>query len=221
MVIAIVGGTGALGTGLARRWAKAGHEIVIGSRSADKAIKCAASLLAEVGEATITGADNETAAQLGEIVVLTVPYAHHSQTLNSIGPELKGKILVDVTVPLVPPKVARVQLPPGCSAAKSAQEILGDEVRVVSAFQNVAAHHLNSEKDTLCDILVCGNDRAAREEVIKLVEAAGLRGWHAGAIDNSAASEAMTSVLIFINRFYHIDGSGFAIMGEPVKAREG
>jgi len=219
MKIAIVGGTGALGTGLTRRWAKAGYEVVIGSRSAEKAIDHATRLSSEMGSPAIAGAENAIAARDGEIVVMTVPYAHHASTLQIIRGNLVGKILVDTTVPLVPPRVARVQLPSSGSVAKAAQDLLGNGVRVVSAFQNVAASLLDSDQKIQCDVLVCGNDRAARADVIELVEAAGLRGWHAGAIDNSAAAEAMTSVLIFINRHYAIDGSGFTITGEIGSAR--
>ena len=116
--------------------------------------------------------------------------------------ELQGKILVDATVPLIPPKVARVQLPDEGSAGQIAQALLGDDVKVVSAFQNVAAGHLQEGHGMDCDVLVCGNNKEARAEVIGLVEAAGLRGLHAGSINNAAAVESMTSLLIFINKQY-------------------
>jgi hypothetical protein len=135
-------------------------------------------------------------------VTLTVPFSHQSSTLESVRPALQGKILIDVTVPLVPPKVARVQMPQEGSAGQIAQELLGEDVSVVSAFQNVAAAHLQEGKGVECDVLVCGNKKAAREEVIKLVEAAGMRGFHAGMINNAAAAEALTSVLIVINKQY-------------------
>lgn len=216
--IAIVGGTGALGTGLARRWARAGRAIVIGSRARERAESAAAALRADLPSATVRGADNRAAAAEAEIVVMTVPFAHHRATLEAIRPALAGRILVDVTAPLVPPKVARVQLPPEGSAAKAAQAFLGEEVRVVSAFQNIAADHLAHGGPVDCDVLVCGNSREARAAVIALVEAAGMRGWHAGAIDNSAAAEALTSVLIFINRHYRIAGAGIRITGTPGSA---
>jgi NADPH-dependent F420 reductase len=212
--IAVIGGTGALGSGLALRWAGAGYPIVIGSRSAEKASAAAWSLADRADGADIQGRDNATAAAAADIVVMTVPFANHRPMLETIRDGVQGKILVDATVPLVPPKVARVQLPPGGSAAKTAQEFLGDGVRVVSAFQNVAADTLQNVAAPIdCDVLVCGNNRAARESVIEFAAAAGLKAWHAGPIDNSAAAEALTSVLIFINRD-GMEHAGIRITGE-------
>ena len=206
-VIAILGGTGALGTGLARRWAQAGYQVIIGSRTQDKADKAVSQLkqvMSERGVASlkVIAMENLQAAEAAEMVVMTVPFAHHASTLELIKPVMAGKILVDVTVPLVPPKVARVQLPEQGSAGQIAQELLGEDVDVVSAFQNVAAHHLQENHGLDCDVLVCGNNKEARAKVIKLVEDAGMRGFHAGSINNAAAIEAMTSVLIFINKQY-------------------
>lgn len=214
--LAILGGTGDLGWGLAVRWLKAGYDIVIGSRAAEKAEE-AARKLADYGfSGTVRGLGNAEAAAAADIVVLTVPFANHQIMLGTVKDAVQGKIFIDVTVPLVPPKVSRVQLPPAGAAAKISQEVLGEEVRVVSAFQNVAADHLaHVEHDIDCDVLVCGNDKAARETVLTLVEAAGMKGWHAGPIDNSAVAEALTSVLIFMNRAYKIDGAGIRITGEP------
>jgi hypothetical protein len=206
-VLAILGGTGDLGTGLARRWAQAGYQVIIGSRTQEKAEAAVADLrevMAErgVSEVTVRAMENLAAAQAADIVTLTVPFSHQASTLELVKPALQGKILIDVTVPLVPPKVARVQLPPQGSAGQIAQELLGEEVAVVSSFQNVAAAHLQEGKGVECDVLVCGNKKAARDEVIKLVEAAGMRGFHAGMINNAAAAEALTSVLIVINKQY-------------------
>lgn len=206
-VLAILGGTGDLGTGLARRWAQAGYEVVIGSRTIDKAEAAAADLKKlmidrGVKNVTVRAADNLAAAQAADIVAMTVPFSHQKSTLESVKEALQGKILIDVTVPLVPPKVMRVQLPPEGSAGQIAQALLGENVKVVSAFQNVAAHHLQEGKGLDCDVLVCGDSKDARAEVIKLVEAAGMRGFHAGSIANAAAVEAMTSLLIFINKQY-------------------
>jgi NADPH-dependent F420 reductase len=214
--IAVIGGTGDLGRGLARRWAACGHEIVIGSRDASRAAAAAATLAAEIGEAAaISGLANRDAAAAGEIVVLAVPFASHAATLEDLRAVVQGKILVDVTVPLVPPKVMRVQLPAGGSAAKSAQALLGAGVRVVSAFQNVAADHLAAGRPIDCDVLVAGDEPAARAVVIELAEDIGLKAWHAGPIDNSAVAEALTSVLIFLNKHYKIDGAGIRITGKP------
>ncbi len=206
-VLAILGGTGDLGTGLARRWAQAGYRVIIGSRTLEKAEAAVADLrevMAErgVAEVTVEAMDNQAAAAAGDIVTLTVPFSHQASTLEGVRDALQGKILVDVTVPLVPPRVARVQLPEGGSAGQIAQDLLGEEVSVVSAFQNVAAHHLQEGHGLDCDVLVCGNKKDARAEVIKLVEAAGLRGFHAGMINNAAAAEALTSVLITLNKQY-------------------
>ena len=206
-VLAILGGTGDLGTGLARRWAQAGYEVIIGSRTLEKAQAAVADLrevMAErgVSDVTVQAMSNADAAAAAEIVTLTVPFSHQVSTLESVRDALQGKILIDVTVPLVPPRVARVQLPPEGSAGQIAQELLGEEVAVVSAFQNVAAAHLQEGKGVECDVLVSGNKKEARQQVIELVEAAGMRGFHAGMINNAAAAEALTSVLIAINKQY-------------------
>jgi NADPH-dependent F420 reductase len=216
-VIAILGGTGALGTGLARRWTQAGYEVIIGSRTQEKANAALDDLkdvMAERGAdaAQVRAMENQAAAEAADIVVLTVPYSHQGSTLESVRAGLEGKILVDVTVPLMPPKVGTVQLPSAGSAGVEAQNLLGDSVRVVSAFQNVAAHHLQEGHGLDCDVLVCGNDKEARAEVITLVEAVGMRGFHAGPIANSAASEALTSVIININRAHKIH-AGIKITG--------
>lgn len=213
--IAVIGGTGALGSGFAQRWARAGYPVVIGSRSAESGAAKAAEMAAKIEGATITGLENGAAAAAADIVVLTVPYANHGPMLKAVRDGAQGKILVDATVPLVPPKVARVQLPAAGSAAKEAQDFLGEGVRVVSAFQNVAADLLQDEASRIdCDVLVCGNKREARDAVVKLAEAAGLKAWHAGPIDNSAAAEALTSVLIFINRNGGVGHAGIRITGE-------
>ena len=205
--IGIVGGTGDLGRGLALRLAKAGHPLIIGSRNAEQAVASAeavAAVLAERGIAhtAISGADNAATAQQGDIVFVTVPFGAHQPTLESIRDAVQGKVVVDVTVPLVPPKVARVQLPTEGSAGQIAQTLLGEAVHVVSAFQNVAAAHLQADMEIPCDVLVTGNDKPARQTVIDLIESMGMRGFHAGLINNAAAAEALTSILININKQY-------------------
>jgi 8-hydroxy-5-deazaflavin:NADPH oxidoreductase len=207
--IAVIGGTGKLGTAIARRLAKAGRKVIIGSRSAQSAERAAA----ELGLG-LTGLANADAAIAGSILIVTVPFAAQQQTLAEIAPHVAGKIVVDTTVPLVPPKVMRVQLPPEGSAAQRAQKLLGPDVRVVSAFHNVAAHKLATDQDINCDVLVFGDDKSARAEVVALVAQTGLRGIHGGALANSAAAEAMTSVLIFINKTYQVDGAGVLITGQ-------
>jgi hypothetical protein len=212
--IAILGGTGDLGTGLAWRWSQAGYPVVIGSRTLAKAEAALAGLRARHPDTTARAATNAAAAEAAAIVVLTVPAAHQIATLASVQAKVAGKIVIDVTVPLVPPKVGTVQLPPEGSAGKRAQEFLGDGVMVVSAFQNVAAHLLQQDIQIDCDVLVAGNKRAARDKVIELVEAAGMSGWHAGPIDNAAAAEALTSVLIQINRRHPISHAGIKLVGQ-------
>ena len=178
--IAVLGGTGKEGAGLALRWANAGHSIMIGSRSPERAKEAAAAINARIGADRVEGADNAAAAASGDIVVLTVPYAAQLATLREIRTALAGKILVDVTVPLVPPQVGRVQLPEGGSAVVAAQAMLGPGVRVVSAFQNVSAELLADLGHTIdCDVLVCGDDREARAQVIALAQDAGMRAFHA------------------------------------------
>ena len=215
-VIAILGASGDLGGGLALRWAVAGYEVIIGSRTLEKAEAAAAELNARNIDQPVRGMSNDDAAVSGEIVVMTVPFANHQSTLEAIKDAVQGKIFIDVTVPLVPPNVGTVQLPEGGSASALSQAFLGDEVRVVSAYQNVAADHLNDlSHDPECDVLVCGNDRDACALVVELTDAAGMKGWHAGPIANAVVAEAMTSVLITLNRRYKIPGSGFRITGTP------
>ena len=212
--IAILGGTGDLGTGLAIRWSRAGHKIIIGSRTLEKAQKAVADLSEISPETPADAMENADAAAAGDIVVLTVPAEHQVSTLETVRPGLSGKILIDVTVPLVPPKVGTVQLPHEGSAGKRAQALLGEEVMVVTAFQNIAAHLLKEEVKIECDVLVAGNKKAARDKVMELVDEAGMTGWHAGPIENSAAAEALTSILIQINRRHDISHSGIRIVGQ-------
>lgn len=214
--IAILGGSGAQGNGLALRLARAGHQVIVGSRDAARAQAAAAELGARVGK-TITGADNRAAAAVAEIVILTVPYAVQRATVEDVLTALAGKILVDATVPLMPPKVSVVQLPDGRSAVAAVQGLVGPGVRVVSAFQNVSAQHLADLDHAIdCDVLICGDDAAACTRVIALCADIGLRGLHAGPIGNSAAAEALTSLLIAINRRYKVaGGAGIRITGIP------
>ncbi len=214
--IGVLGGTGHEGKGLAMRWAKAGYKVVIGSRDAERAKATAQAIREMIPGSSVEGSDNRGAATACEIAVLTVPYAAHKGTLEDVKAALQGKILVDVTVPLMPPKVARVQLPPEDSAAVAAQNLLGPEVKVVSAFQNLSSHlleHVDTPID--CDVLVCGDDKDARAEAVALVKAVGARGLHGGSLANSVASEALTSVLIFINNRYKTNTAGIKFTGVP------
>ena len=209
-IISILGGTGALGNGLARRWARAGYSITLGSRSAKRAIDAAEELNCELGT-SVKGCDNSRAVSGADLIVLAVPYFQRKELLQTIRADVKGKIVVDATVPLSPP-ITRVSFPDMECGGREAQDYLGKDVKVVSALQNVAANHLANLNHRLdCDVLVCGNDQEACEVVIEVVGALGTRGWHAGGIDNATAAEALTSLLIFINRRYKIDGAGIRI----------
>ena len=214
--IAILGGTGAEGRGLAKRWAHVGHRVILGSRTPEKAARACAEINASVGSNSVSFLDNRGAAAQAEVVVLTVPYSAQRTTVEEVRDTLTGKVLIDATVPLVPPKVSRAQLPSGGSSVAAIQALLGEEVRVVSAFQNVSAHalsHLDQRVD--CDVLVCGDDPAARELVLGLARDIGLRGFHAGPIGNSVAAEALTSLLIAINQRYKVSCAGIRITGVP------
>jgi hypothetical protein len=213
--LAIVGGTGDLGTGLAMKWVAAGYPVIIGSRDAGRAAAAAARLAPPAGAPAPRGLANAAAAAAADVVVITVPFASHGAILAEIRDAVAGKVVIDATVPLVPPKVARVQLPPDDSAAVAAQKALGEAARVVSAFHNVAALKLQKNAPVDCDVLVFGDKPEDREVAIRLAEAAGLRALHAGPLANSAAAEALTSVLIGINRNYKVDGAGIRITGIP------
>tara|TARA_A100001037_G_C14819025_1_gene486825 strand:- start:7 stop:672 length:666 start_codon:yes stop_codon:yes gene_type:complete len=214
--LAVIGGTGNIGLGLALRWADAGYEVIVGSRSDERAAQAADDINSRLTNGTVKGMANPEAAAAADIVALTVPFAAQAGTLEQIKAGCQGKIVIDVTVPLVPPKVNRVQLPEEDSAALITQAVLGENVSVVSAFQNVGAEHLQHLGEEIdCDVLVCGDSKDAREVVVRLAAAAGLRGIHAGSLANSVASEALTSVLIWLNQRHKVKGSGIRITGLP------
>jgi NADPH-dependent F420 reductase len=211
--IALIGGTGALGSGLARRWALAGFEVVIGSRDAAKAQALAETLRAPQGTSSPSGTGNFEAAAMADIVVLTVPFASQPAILVSIRPNLGGKLVLSAAVPLSVDAADRLPLLGGLCAAMELQRGLGADARVVSAFHNVPARRLGGEERIDCDVLVFGDDLHDRQVVIGLAEAAGMRGIHGGPLVNSAAAEALTSVLIGIARHYKIDGPSIRITG--------
>lgn len=214
LTIAILGGTGKEGKGLAYRWAKAGYKVLIGSRTPPKALDAAEELSKLLEEnSSIEGLSNPEAAAQANIIVLSVPYAAHRATLESVKDAAQGKLLIDVTVPLVPPKVSKVQMPEAGSATQEAREILGEGVEVCAAFQNISHEHLLGDNEVTCDVLVTGSSKEARAETIKLVEAAGLAGWDAGPIENSVVVEGLTSVLIGINKKYGSTHAGIKITG--------
>lgn len=215
--IAVLGGTGKEGSGLAARWAHAGYDVVIGSRQQEKADRVAAEVNELLGHELIRGMLNPDAATHADIAVLTVPYAAHKPTLESVREQLQGKIMVDVTVPMQPPNVTEVFVPPGGSAAQEAQALLGDGVRVVTAFQHISHTHLKDITHPIdSDVLVCGDDDQAKEEVIALIVAAGMRGIDAGKLVNAVALESFTPVLISINKRYKVKSAGLKIAGIPI-----
>ncbi|MYL97012.1 NADPH-dependent F420 reductase [Novosphingobium sp. FGD1] len=200
--IAVIGGTGALGRGLARRLIGAGHEVTIGSRSPEKA-RATATELDAAGSASVADA-----AEGKDVVIVAVPHASQQETLALIRDRVGHAVVVDTTVPLVPPKVMRVKLPAEGSAALQARAHLGPDVRLVTAFHNVSAHHLASDHAIDCDVLVFSDDVEARGIVADLCPGMGIRALSGGALANSAAAEALTSILIYMNRTYKADGAG-------------
>ena len=217
-VITIIGGTGKEGKGLAYRWIKAGYQVIIGSRNIEKAqsavLELVGGLLSKANESSnLSGNTNKDAVNLCDIAVLTVPYEFHESILKELKPDLENKFLLDVTVPLVPPKVSTIKIPPFGSAAMHAQNIVGDTVKVISAFQNISFELLSSDKTIECDVLVCGSNLESRELGIRLVNDAGLIGWDAGPLENSIVQEGLTSILIRINKKFDVHSAGIKITG--------
>jgi len=213
LTIAVLGGTGKQGKGLAYRWAKAGYKILIGSRTPEKAVKTASEIMEKLeGASSLVGTSNREAAEIANIVVLTVPYEAHKETLENIKDAIQGKLIIDVTVPLEKPK-NKFRPTAGGSAILEAKAILGEDVQVVAAFQNIAPDLLTSDNELDCEVLITGSSKAARIEAIKLVEAAGLKGWDAGPIENSTVVEGLTSILININKQYGSTHAGIKITG--------
>ena len=214
MIIAVLGGSGKEGSGLAMRWAHAGHSVVIGSRDPEKARRAADELNLALGGATVRGAANADAAAGADVVVLTVPYAAHTDTLVSVKDALAGKVIIDVTVPINSADFLRVMVPAGGSASKEAQALLDNGARVVAAFQNISATHLKKLDAVVdCDVLVCGDDEAAKQIAMRLVADTGMKGWDAGPLDNAVVVEGLTTVLLGINRRHKVKGAGIRITG--------
>ncbi len=215
--LAVIGGTGEEGSGLALRWAADGYSVLIGSRSRERAVAAAAelrSMLPPEFPARISGDSNAGAAVAADVIILSVPYSSQTGILEQIRAGCQGKTVVSVVVPLKPPRVSRVWRPPGGSAAEEAQALLGEGARVVAAFQNISATHLKELEHTVdCDILVTGDDKAAKQTAIELARAAGMRGIDAGPLLNSSVSEGLTALLIGINIRNKVKGSGIRITG--------
>ncbi len=208
MRIALIGGTGKEGRGLAVRWAAAGHQVVLGSRDAERA-RQGAEELSKLAGATLEGADNASALEGADVTLLSVPYSAHAETLRGLKDALAGRILIDITVPLQPPHVSQVHLPAGQSAALEAQALLGPETKVVAALHHVSSTQLIDPKKSIdCDVLVCADDAAAKATVLALIKDLGLRGLDAGALRNSIALESLTPILLALNKKYKSSGAG-------------
>jgi NADPH-dependent F420 reductase len=209
MKIGVIGGTGKEGRGLALRWAHAGHEVFIGSRDEARAQEAAA----EIGRGA-RGGSNRAAVEASEIVVLSVPYSAHAATLQDLKAALAGRVLIDITVPLQPPKVTSVNLPAGQSAALEAQALLGTATPVVAALHHVSAVHLKDLGHAIdCDVLVCSDDKPAMEKALALIGDLGTRAIDAGPLRNAIAIESLTPVLLHINRQQKGRSSGIRITG--------
>ena len=216
MKIAILGGTGKEGSGLGFRWAAAGHEVIIGSRLAEKGERAAEEMQSELPGAAISGTDNATAAAAAELIVLSVPYEAQERTLAEVRDAAQGKLLITVVAPLGQPKARYWRLPSGLSAAEEAQQQLGEGVTVVAAFQNISAGHLRDLDHALdCDVLICGEKAADKDVATALCRDAGMRGINAGALANATIVEGLTAVLLGINVRHKITGAGIRITGLP------
>jgi hypothetical protein len=212
MIVAITGGTGKQGSGLALRWARAGVHVVLGSRDPSKAADKAAELSAKAG-VPIEGRTQVDAAAAADVVVLSVPYAAHAQTIDELRPVLGGKRVLDVVVPLDPKRVFAVNLPPGLSAAMEAQAALPG-VPVASALHHVSSVHLQDPDHPLtADVLVCSDDAGWLAGAADLVAKLGCRALDGGPLRNSIAVEAFTSVLLHLNRRYKAKSAGLKIDG--------
>jgi NADPH-dependent F420 reductase len=212
--IAVIGGTGKEGKGLAYRLSRAGYRVIIGSRSADKATQAARELQSLVARGTPPmGTSNLEAASMAAVILLTVPHEAHAGILESIKPAMAGKLLIDATVPLQPGKPTRVRMPAAGSAAQEAQLILGTDTEVAAAFHTISHEHLLDDAPIQCDVLVTGTSASARAQALEVVAAAGLQGWDAGPLENSSVSEGLTSILIHINKKYGSRHAGIRITG--------
>lgn len=213
MKIAILGGTGEQGPGLALRWALAGDEVIIGSRQKEKGERVAAELNAELGRDLLRGTDNAAAAAAADVVFITVPYSAHVKTLETVREQVQGKIFVDVSVPLDPDNARRVVMPKAGSATEEAKQILGDGVQVVCALQNISAHLLRDVKATIdCDVLLCG-DKDARPVVAELVRKLGINPIDVGPLAAASLIEPITALLIRLNIKNKVHSAGIRITG--------
>ncbi len=213
-IIALVGGTGKEGKGLAYRWSLAGHEVIIGSRAEEKAQE-AARVINQLtrNNRPVIGMNNISAVIKAEVVVFTIPYTAHREICETLKPYLADKFIIDVTVPLIPPMVTKVQMPAAGSAAMEALSILGMNKNLGTAFHNISYERLMNSDDSNCEVFVCGTNMETRELIMGLVADTGLTGWDAGPIENSVVPEGLTSILIGINKQFGIHNAGIKITG--------
>jgi len=209
--IAILGGTGHEGTGLALRWASNGYDVIIGSRQEEKARKVTGELNEILGKELIRGMENGPAARAADINVLTVVAAAHEAAVAGLKDDLQGKILVDATARI---KFPNPKPPEPPSAARTAQKILGDGVKVVAAFQNIPASALkNLDKDLDSDVLVCADDRGAADQVGELIRDIGMNAYYIGDLDMAVTVEGLTAVLVYLNKYNEIKHASIKIVG--------
>jgi NADPH-dependent F420 reductase len=210
--IAILGGTGKEGTGLALRWAAVGYKILIGSRQLEKAKSTAEKINSQLDIQTVEGLENLDAAKFADICILTVVHTAHQQAVESIRDVLEGKILVDTTS-RVDYRDPQPPVPP--CAAQEAQNLLGPIVRVVAAFQNIPAKLLmnNISQPIDADVLVCADDISAAKQIIQLAIAAGMRGYYAGVLANANIVEGMTTILLNLNKHYGVKNASIRVSG--------
>jgi len=224
--IAILGGTGPEGLGLARRWAKAGETVIIGSRDAARADEAARNLKEIVGaSAQISGMENSAAAAAAKIIVFTVPFSGHAALLKQIKPVIKpDAVVIDTTVPLAASVGGRATRTLGIwegSVAQQTAELVPKGVAVVAAFHNASAESLNSDESVECDVLVCSDQPAATEAALDLAaKIPGMRGIDAGKLENARTVEQITALLIALN-IKHKGHSGIRITGLPASAYRG
>ncbi len=209
--IAILGGTGQEGTGLALRWASNGYEVIIGSRKEEKALQVTRELNEILGKDLIRGMENSSAAREADINVLTVVATAHESAVKGLKDDLQGKILVDATARITFPNPKPPEPP---SAARLAQEVLGESVRVVAAFQNIPASSLKDlEKDLDSDVLVCADKQEDAEVVMDLIRGAGMNAYYIGDLDIAITVEGLTAVLVYLNKYNDIKHASIKIVG--------
>jgi hypothetical protein len=213
MKISVIGGTGNQGKGLTLRLAKAGHDVAIGSRSAEKAKECAAAIREAHPEFAVAGMSNADAAAYGEIAVMTLPFAAQPDIVPGLAPHLEGRIVVDTTVALIPGKPPTIADVPEGSSGVRLKAMLGNGVRLVTAFHTISAHMLERlDRPLTGDTLVAGDDPEAKEAVIRLAESIGLRGLDAGPLHVSKTLESITAMLIGMNMRYKRKSIGISFV---------